>query len=110
MTRYLIITEPIDPEAAKKRKEYEIQEAQDKVVEAQLELTDALATPLVLEREREIEVLPGHPDYDKASDIPSLRFLSQELANWVAKAMIKKSPWTDLLEQSQFPEGMGDTK
>lgn len=74
MTKYLTITELIDPRVAQARKDAAIEEAESNLRNSQDALADALAQPLVTDRERQIEVQSDHPDYDKASDTPDWRF------------------------------------
>lgn len=81
-TKYLIVTESIDPKLAQDMKDSEIEYAENRVREAQLELTDALVAPLVLERTRQIEVHPGHPDYDNASHTTIWRYYDGDLV-WI---------------------------
>lgn len=112
-TKYLIVTNPIDPEVAQARKDADVAEAEDCVRCAQEELAYVLAKPLEAEREFQIEVGPEHPDYDKASDAPDMRFFMGEwgwLNDQHIKKLINADPWYKLLEPGVFPENMGDTK
>lgn len=107
MKRYLIVTEPIPIEDAKARRQCEIEEAEERVSEAVEGLSDIIAKPLVTERKFQIEVEPGHPDYDKASDaFDPIYYLGDWM--WSAKGLLSPSPWMTLLEDGAWPENMGE--
>lgn len=105
MTRYLIVTESIPTESAQASKNDNIEYARDQVRGAIEELRAAKNAPLVTERKRQIEVEPGHPDYNKASDTPDLGLYMGAL---VSENQIKFSPWMNLLEGGTWPENMGE--
>lgn len=110
MTKYLTITEQIDPKAAQARKDVAIEEAEDNLREAQDALMDALAKPLVTEVERQIEVQPGHPDYDKASETYDYRLFMGDWrwTNQPYERLLEPTPWLRLIENTEFPPDMGE--
>lgn len=110
MKRYLIVTEPIPVAEAKAKHQAEVEEAEERVSEATGELLDVITKPLVTERKRQIEVEPGHPDYDKASDVPDLIYYMGDW-QWSASRLCSPSPWVTLLgDNGTWLENMGEVK
>lgn len=107
MKRYLIVIEPIPTESAQASKDSDIEYARARVREAIEELRAAQNAPLVTECKRQIEVEPGHPDYDKASDTFDPIYYWGDWM-WNAKGLLSPSPWMTLLEDGAWPENMGE--
>ena len=104
-TKYLIVTEPLDPKIAQARKDYDIEYAEGEVEAALEELEAAKSAPLQTEGRHQLEVLPGHPDYDKASDTPDEALW---MAGLIVSKLMEKSPWNTLLESGEFPHNLGE--
>lgn len=94
--RYLLVKKSISEEEARKVRDGEIAHKQRLLEIAQEELQDTIDWPLSLERTIYEEVLPGHPEYEKAH-------FGMDMAYYTGDWEWKTTP----LSSDQTPESQG---